>query len=55
MYKEIAEKVIRDFIYKELSFEEQKIALDFVDYLEKENLEFVRDNGCWKDKIYYLI
>lgn len=47
--------MIRDDICKELSFEEQKIALDFVDYLEKEDFDFVKDNGYWKDKIYYLV
>lgn len=46
---------IRDYIRNELPLDEQKIALDFVEYLEKENLEFVKDNGYWKDKIYYLI
>lgn len=38
-----------------MSLDEQKIALDFVDYLEKEKFIFVKDNGYWKDKIYYLI
>ena len=38
-----------------MSLDEQKIALDFVDYLEKEKFIFVKDNGYCKDKIYYLI
>lgn len=46
---------IEDYICEKLSLDEQKIALDFVDYLEKEKFIFVKDNGYWKDKIYYLI
>lgn len=46
---------IQDYICKYLSLEEQKNTLDFVDYLEKENFIFIKDNGYWKDKIYYLI
>ena len=46
---------IEDYICEKLSLDEQKIVLDFVDYLEKEKFIFVKDNGYWKDKIYYLI
>lgn len=47
---------IRDYIDRELSPAEQKIALDFVGYLEDNDLAFYKDNGdCWKDKIYYWV
>lgn len=46
---------IEDYICEKLSLDEQKVALDFVDYSEKEKFIFVKDNGYWKDKIYYLI
>ena len=49
------ERIIQDYICQELSLDDQKIALDFVDYLKKAGMEFVKDNGYWKDKIYYLI
>lgn len=46
---------IEDYIINELSSEDQGIALDFVKYLRNSEMEFVKDNGYWKDKIYYLI
>lgn len=47
---------IKDYIAKELSPAEQKIALDFASYLEANDLVFYKDNGdCWKDKIYYWV
>ena len=47
---------IKDYIAKELSPAEQKIALDFVSYLEDNDLVFYKDNGdCWRDKIYYWV
>ena len=49
------ERKIQDYICKELSLDHQKIALDFIEYLKKNEMEFVKDNGYWKDKIYYLI
>lgn len=42
---------IEDYICEKLSLDEQKVALDFVDYSEKEKFIFVKDNGYWKDKI----
>ena len=48
-------KNIRDYITENLSSDDQKIALDFVDFLYNNNLSFVKDNGYWKNKIYYLI
>ena len=45
---------IKDYIRRELSFEEQEIALDFVAYLESNGLTFYKDDDdCWKNKIYY--
>lgn len=41
---------IEDYICEKLSLDEQKIALDFVDYLEKEKFIFVKDQWLWKDK-----
>lgn len=49
------ESQIEDYVMTELSSEEQKIALDFVTYLRNFNLEFEKDNGYWRDKIYYII
>jgi hypothetical protein len=46
---------IEDYISNELSSDEQKIALDFVEYLHNNEMEFVKDNGYWKNKIYYII
>ena len=46
---------ITDYIRSELSPSEQKIALDFADFMENQGLEFEKDEGYWKDKIYYII
>lgn len=46
---------IKDYIIKELSGDDQRIALDFVEYLKNNDMEFVKDNGYWKDKIYFII
>jgi hypothetical protein len=46
---------IIDYVTEELSFEEQGIALDFVYYIKSNEMEFIKDNGYWKDKIYYMI
>ena len=47
---------IKDYIFRELSTEEQEVAIKFVDYLEKNNMTFIKDNyGYWKDKIYYWV
>ncbi len=51
----MSKKNIRDYIRNELSEEEQAIAISFTDYLEENKMEFIKDNGYWKDKIYYLI
>lgn len=49
------ERNIEEIIYEELSSGDQEIALDFVRHLHKMKLDFVRDRGYWKNKIYYLI
>lgn len=47
---------IKDYIHKELTSDEQEIALDFVDYLEDNHMTFYKDNcDCWKNKIYYWV
>lgn len=51
----MSEQKIQDYICEELSLDEQIIALDFVEYLKQSGMEFIKDNGYWKDKIYYLI
>ena len=51
----MTERKIADYIISELSSDDQKIALDFVECLRDSEMEFVKDEGYWKDKIYYLI
>lgn len=52
----MAELNIQDYIRRELSSVEQKIALEFVNYLEDNHLTFFKDNcDCWKNKIYYWV
>lgn len=46
---------MEDYISEQLSLSDQKIALDFIEYLKNNEMEFVKDNGYWKDKIYYLV
>ena len=45
---------IEDYICEKLSLDEQKIALDFVDYLEKEKFIFVIINIRVTDNKFYL-
>ena len=50
------ELTIEDYIYRELSLEEQKVALEFVRFLKDNHLTFYKDNcEYWKDKIYYWV
>lgn len=52
----MSELNIRDYICRELSLSTQDIALEFVSYLENNNMTFIKDNGSyWKEKIYYWI
>lgn len=49
------ERQIEDYIEENLTDGARQTALEFIDYLRTNELEFVKDNGFWKDKIYYLI
>ena len=50
----MAELNIKDYIRKELPSEAKNIALEFIDFLEKNGIIFYKDNGdCWKNRIYY--
>ena len=45
------EQEIEDYIIGELPSDDQKIALDFIEYLRSSGMEFVRNTGdCWKTK-----
>lgn len=47
---------IENDIQRELSTEEQEVALEFVCFLKENHLSFYRDNSAyWKDKIYYWV
>lgn len=48
-------KKIEDYVEENLADGARQTALEFIDYLQTSGLEFVKDNGYWKDKIYYLI
>lgn len=43
-------------IQRELSPEEQEVALEFVHFLKENQFSFFNDNGAyWKDKLYYWV
>ena len=46
------DKSIFDYIAENLSGEMQKTALDFANYLRDSHIEFIKDNGYWKNKKY---
>lgn len=47
---------IEDYIQRELSLEEQEVAMEFVRFLKENQLSFYKDNDAyWKDKIYYWV
>lgn len=48
-------KSICDYINENLENDYKTVALDFVDYLKAQETEFIKDNGYWKNKIYYLV
>lgn len=48
-------KTICDYINENLENNHRIIALDFVNHLNKREMEFIKDNVYWKNKIYYLI
>lgn len=47
-------KNIFDYIEENLCGETKQTALEFAEFLYSSNIEFIKDNGYWKDKIYYL-
>ncbi len=47
-------KSIYDYIAENLREDMKQTALDFANYLQNNNVEFIKDNCYWKDKIYYL-
>lgn len=50
------ELTIYDYIKRELKEEDQKVALEFVKFLNDNNLEIRKDNGnFWRNKIYYWV
>ena len=52
----MSELKIEEYICRELSLEEQKIALDFVSFLRDNGMTFYKDDcDCWKNKIYYWV
>ena len=52
----MSELSIKNYILRELSSEEQKVALKFLTYLESKDLTFYKDIcDYWKDKIYYWV
>mgnify|MGYP001032021197 FL=1 len=48
-------KQIENYIAENLTDRAQQTALEFTNYLRANELEIVKDQGYWKDKIYYLI
>lgn len=49
----MSELNIRDYICRELSLSTQDVALDFVSYLENNNMTFIKDNGSYWKHINY--
>lgn len=48
-------KQIENYIEENLTDEARQTALDFVTFLRINKIEFIKDNGYWKDKIYYML
>ena len=49
------EKQIENHIEENLPGEAGQTALKFVEFLRLNDMEFIKDNGYWKDKIYYIV
>lgn len=49
------QKTMEELISEELDGKDQIIAIEFVKFLRENNLEFIRDEGYWKDKIYFIM
>lgn len=47
-------KNIFDYIEENLCDETKQTALKFAEFLYSRSIEFIKDNGYWKNKIYYL-
>lgn len=47
-------KNIFDYIEENLRDETKQTALGFAEFLYSSNVELIKDNGYWKNKIYYL-
>ena len=45
----------REVIKKELSKSDALVALDLVEYLRCQEVEFIRDRGYWRDKLYFVV
>lgn len=48
-------KQIETYIEENLCGKDAETALNFVSFLRANNCEFIKDNGYWKDKIYFII
>lgn len=48
-------KQIENYVEENLTAGAQQTALEFIHYLRTNEFEFFKDNGYWKDKIYFLI
>ncbi len=46
---------IENYIEENLTDEARQTAMEVVNYLRTNEIEVVKDNGYWKDKIYYLM
>lgn len=51
----MVEKSIEEVIGEELSLDDRRVALDFVAFLRETGVDFVRDQGYWRDKVYFLV
>ena len=51
----MSEQSIEEIISDNLPVAYQGNALDFIRFLRENEMELIRDNGYWKNKIYYLI
>ena len=48
------EKSIEEIVAEELRGGDRQTAEEFIAFLREEGMEFVRDRGYWRDKIYFL-
>ena len=51
----MTEKSIEKIIAEELRGDDRQTAEQFAAFLREEGMEFVRDRGYWRDKIYFLV